>query len=89
MPIILEDSNPSSNQSTAVKINYGPKDYNSILTGNGINQGLLRSNLYTFGSDNVSTHVITTLEQAYVSGLQTKIWIGLDRSCRVSMSMTV
>lgn len=62
MPIILED-NAASQAATAVKTGpqYTPKDYNTILTGNGINQGLLRSSLLAGGSDPMSKTALATL----------------------------
>lgn len=63
MPLILEDNDIVSQGTATVKTirNYGPKDFNSILTGNGINQGLLRSNVYTFGSENVPNFILSLL----------------------------
>ena len=68
MPIILDDNN-NTVQMPASKtiVQYSPKDYNSILTGNGINQGLLRNTLLAEGTyDTTPNHVKTTLvQQAY------------------------
>lgn len=64
MPIILEDNAVQGAPSTAAskpQIQYGPKDYNTILTGNGINQGLLRSTLLASGSDPVSQTAVSML----------------------------
>lgn len=64
MPLILEDNAVQSAQGTApakAQIQYGPKDYNTILTGNGINQGLLRSTLLAGGSDPVSQTALSLL----------------------------
>ena len=64
MPIILEDNAVQGAPATAAskpQIQYGPKDYNTILTGNGINQGLLRSTLLASGSDPVSQTAVSML----------------------------
>lgn len=65
MPLILEDnavqSQSAANGPAAPVITYGPKDYNTILTGNGINQGLLRSTLTAGGSDPMSKTAISML----------------------------
>lgn len=63
MPIILEDNaaQGSAQAVKAVRPDYGPKDYNSILTGNGINQGLLRSTLLANGSDPISNMAVTIM----------------------------
>lgn len=64
MPLILEDNNLQQAPGTApvqTKPQYGPKDYNTILTGNGINQGLLRSTLLTGGSDPMSQTAVSML----------------------------
>lgn len=66
MPIILEDNAPQGAAAaggTVVKTgpDYSPKDYNSILTGNGIGQGLLRSTLTAAGSDPVSQTALATI----------------------------
>lgn len=65
MPLILEDNDAVSQNSTATKvIDYSPKDFNSILTGNGVNQGLLRNTMPTYGTvDTTPNHIITTLIQ--------------------------
>lgn len=60
MPIILED-NAGQGQVKAAAPSYGPKDYNSILTGNGVNQGLLRSTLTVAGSDPMSQTAFSIL----------------------------
>ena len=65
MPIILEDTAAvqAAPGAAAAKpqSQYGPKDYNTILTGNGINQGLLRSTLLAGGSDPVSKTAVSML----------------------------
>lgn len=64
MPIILEDNAGLQAQSTAPakqQVQYGPKDYNTILTGNGINQGLLRSTLTAGGTDPMSKTAMSIL----------------------------
>lgn len=59
MPIILEDAAQTAAVAT---VQYSPKDYNSILTGNGINQGLLKSSMTALGTvDLTPNSVITTL----------------------------
>lgn len=63
MPLILEDNGSPAAAGAVQKpvIQYGPKDYNTVLTGNGINQGLLRSSLTAGGSDPVSQTALATL----------------------------
>lgn len=62
MPIILEDNNQQVVNNAAV-IHLSPKEYNSVLTGNGINQGLLRSNVSVLGTlDIVPNHILSTLK---------------------------
>lgn len=64
MPIILEDNAAVQAAPAAAakpQIQYSPKDYNTILTGNGINQGLLRSTLTVAGSDPVSQTAVSTI----------------------------
>ncbi len=61
MPIILEDNLSQGSQAAVAAPAYGPKDYNSILTGNGVNQGLLRSTLTVAGSDPMSQTALSIL----------------------------
>lgn len=64
MPIILEDNAGLQAQSAATvkqQAQYGPKDYNTVLTGNGINQGLLRSTLLAGGTDPMSKTAMSIL----------------------------
>lgn len=64
MPLILEDNAVQQAPGAAPAkpvIQYGPKDYNTVLTGNGINQGLLRSTLTAGGSDPISQTAVATL----------------------------
>lgn len=64
MPIILEDNAGVQAQGTApakAQLQYSPKDYNTILTGNGINQGLLRSTLLAGGTDPMSKTAMSIL----------------------------
>ena len=67
MPIILNDepnvsANGSANNAAVAQINMSPKEYNSILTGNGVNQGLLRSTLTQNGNgDILPVHVKQTM----------------------------
>lgn len=65
MPIVLnEDDTLAVGSSVAIKtVQYSPKDFNSILTGNGVNQGLLRNTLFLSGSDSIPNHIIQTLSQ--------------------------
>ena len=64
MPIILEDTNTSiQNSNSAPTIQLSPKEYNSILTGNGINQGLLKNSITTLGTlDTTPNHIISLLK---------------------------
>lgn len=60
MPLMLEDTNASAQASGGTAVNviqFSPKDYNSILTGNGMNQGLLRSSVTVNGTDAIPNHV--------------------------------
>lgn len=64
MPLLLEDNAGLQAQGTAPvkpQVQYGPKDYNTILTGNGINQGLLRSTLLAGGTDPMSKTAMSIL----------------------------
>ncbi len=61
MPIILEDAGTAVARQAAAGPQYSPKDYNSVLTGNGVNQGLLRSTLLAGGSDVVSQNAVSIL----------------------------
>lgn len=64
MPIILEDNAAVQAAAAAPakpQLQYSPKDYNTILTGNGINQGLLKSTLTAAGSDPVSQTALSTI----------------------------
>ena len=63
MPIILEDNAVTQAPGAPRHAGpaYGPKDYNQILTGNGINQGLLRSTLLANGSDPLSKTAVSVL----------------------------
>jgi len=65
MPIMLNDDDSlNTGASVAVKtVQYSPKDFNSVLTGNGVNQGLLRNTLFLNGSDNIPNHIVNTLTQ--------------------------
>lgn len=63
MPIFLEDNaavQPSA-APAAQRPQYSPKDYNTILTGNGVGQGLLKSTLTLAGSDPVSQTAVSTI----------------------------
>ena len=64
MPIILEDTNTSiQNSNSAPTIQLSPKEYSSILTGNGINQGLLKNTVTTLGTlDTTPNHIISLLK---------------------------
>lgn len=64
MPIILEDEGIQATggaANTAQPIRYSPKDYSSVLTGNGINQGLLRNTLLASGTIDITPQYIMTL----------------------------
>lgn len=61
MPIILEDNATSAQAAAPSRPQYSPKDYCTVLTGNGVNQGLLRSSLTVDGSDNVPQSVISLI----------------------------
>ena len=62
MPIILEDNDAQTGVALKNAIQYSPKDYNSILTGNGVNQGLLRNTLLANGNVDITpNHIITTI----------------------------
>ena len=67
MPIILEDSQASANsaQSTSVAAavkTMSPKDYNTILSGNGVNQGLLKNIVTVNGTDQIPAYVKQILQ---------------------------
>ena len=58
MPIMLNDDNNQSVQTAVKTVNYTPKEFSSILTGNGINQGLLKSSVLAVGTiDTTSNNV--------------------------------
>ncbi len=65
MPLILEDTaaeKQPNGGTVPAALQYSPKDYSSILTGNGVNQGLLRSIVTAGGSANVPNHIIQTID---------------------------
>ena len=67
MPIILEDTDVNSSASANTKqiAQYGPKDFNSILTGNGINQGLLKSTLTIEGTADITPPNIASIIRSH------------------------
>ena len=67
MPIIFEDQAVQNGGTAPVNAGpqYSPKDYSSVLTGNGIRQGLLKNDLLAEGNfDIIPPHIMTTLGQS-------------------------